>query len=530
MKLPAQEAWCLESSQRDTCRGYPTRCQGINILSDLRTTDIACLGTVFPWGASGRILGIVRVQPGTRAASRDPREHQPNAHGHLNLEALAELLMAAGGSATLEHALRHLLALCPVCQRGCDALRRLSREAHHPDYAIALAESREAPALWRQLAALPYASQLAAVERDETYQRWGLCRLLHRRSGEVVSNDPESAARLANLAVRIPRFLEPAYHIDSIRDLQALSFCYLGNAWRAVGEPHSAASAFNVAHTLLLAGTRDPAIAAEALALEALLLRDRHELTEAVSLFDLVEAIYAASSDGGSNGRASSDPERAGRARLHKAWCVYHLGRIGEAHELLDRTAEILDPRRQPRLVLALRCGLAWCAIALAAPDAEMRLAAAIQLADRMGDEADRLRLSRAEAHLDLMAGERGPAEETLRAAASGLLALNLGVDTALAYLDLAALYLREGAGDAVLQLAAEILPVFAAPEVGRDAMVHLLWFQQACETGKLTPGIIAGVSRGVEKSRRPSLEWWSAADAPQWKGKAGDACAAARG
>ncbi|HYL72052.1 MAG TPA: hypothetical protein VEY89_12190, partial [Candidatus Dormibacteraeota bacterium] len=197
---------------------------------------------------------------------------------------MAELLVAARGSATLDRALRHLLALCPVCQRGHDALRRLTREAHHPDYAIVLAESREAPALWRQLAALPYASQLAAVEGEESYQRWGLCRLLQRRSGEASCRDPVSAARLANLAARIPRYLEPAYHADSIRDLQALSLFYLGNAWRALGEPHGAADAFDAARALLLAGTGDPVIAAEALTLEALLMRDRDELAEAVAL------------------------------------------------------------------------------------------------------------------------------------------------------------------------------------------------------------------------------------------------------
>jgi tetratricopeptide (TPR) repeat protein len=499
-------------------------CQGINILSDLRTTDITCIGTVFPWGAAGLILGIVPIHQGTRAS--DPREqHQADAHGHLNLEALAELLMAARGSAALDRALRHLLALCPVCQRGRDALRRLSREAHHPDYPIVLAESRAAPTLWRRLGALPYSSQLAAVEGEESYQTWGLCRLLQQRSGEASCRDPVSAARLANLAVRIPRFLEPAYHVDSIRDLQALSLFYLGNAWRALGEPHGAGDAFDAARALLLAGTGDPVVAAEALTLEALLLRDRDELTEAVLLLDRVEAIYGAGLDDEDSSRTILDLERAARAKLHKAWCVYHLGRIGEARDLLDRTAELLNPRRRPRLALALRCGLAWCAIALAAPDAEKRLAQAIQLTDRLGDEPDRLRLRRAEAHLDVMAGERGPAEEMLRAAAAGLLQLNLGIDAALAFLDLGALYLREGAGEPVFrQLAADILPVFAAPEVGREAMVHLLWFQQACETGSLTPGIVAGVSRGVEKSRRPSLDWWSAAGTALLKGGTGDA------
>src|SRR6202043_543731 len=99
------------------------------------------------------------------------------------------------------------------------------------------------------------------------------------------------------------------------------------------------------------------------------------------------------------------DLERAAKARLHRAWCIYHLGRVEEARGLLERTAEQLDARRHPRAALAVRSGLAWCAISLAAPDAKARLAAAIQVAGQVGDDADRLRLRRAEARVDLAAG-----------------------------------------------------------------------------------------------------------------------------
>jgi hypothetical protein len=447
---------------------------------------------------------------------------------------VAELLDAARGSEVIDRTVRHLLVRCRACRRGCDALRRLSREAQHPDYVIVLTEAREAPTLWRQLAALPYPSQLAAVETDESYQRWGLCRLLQRLSGEAACQDPEGARRLANLAVRIPPFLEPAYHPDSVRDLQALSFCYLANAWRALREPHGAADAFDVARALLLAGSGDPAVTAEALVLEARLLRDRHELAAAAALLDRVEAIYAAAGGLGEDAEGAAldggDSERAAKARLQRAWCLYHLGRVEEARGLLEQTAEQLDPRRHRRSAMAVRSGLAWCAISLAAPDSEARLAAAVQRAGQVGDDADLLRLRRAEARVDLAAGERGLAEQALRAAAAGFIERDLGVDAALSYLDLAALYLREGAEPSVFhQLSADLLPVFFYPEMGRDAMAFLLWFQQACETGKLTPGIVTSVGQAVEGERQPSLAWWSAPQIPSKEGT-GDAGAAALG
>src|SRR6202035_3306875 len=122
--------------------------------------------------------------------------------------------------------------------------------------------------------------------------------------------------------------------------------------------------AFDAARALLLAGTGDPAITAEALALEARLLRDRRELAEAAALLDRVEAIYGVAG-GPAEGIASAaiddaDPERAAKARLHRAWCIYHLGRVDEASGLLERTAKQLDARRHPRLALAVRSGLAW--------------------------------------------------------------------------------------------------------------------------------------------------------------------------
>jgi hypothetical protein len=140
------------------------------------------------------------------------------------------------------------------------------------------------------------------------------------------------------------------------------------------------------------------------------------------------------------------------------------------------------------------------------------------------------VRLRCAEARVDLAAGERGLAEQALRATAAGFIERDLGVDAALSLLDLAALYLREGAEQSIFhQLSADLLPVFFYSEVGREAMAFLLWFQQACETGKLTAGIVASVGQAVEGERQPSLAWWSAPKIPSKEGT-GDAVAAALG
>jgi hypothetical protein len=440
---------------------------------------------------------------------------RPGGGKHLTLMEMAHLMNQATGS-ELPRALAELEARSPAWRRGTRKLRQLSRDFLHPDYEVVLPEVREAPALWRELAALPYPQQLAAVESEERFQTWGLCRLLQCRSAEIAGSDAAGAARLANLALRIPRHLgEQRYDTDFVRDLQALGCCYLGNAWRELGELHSAGDAFDLAETLRRTATGYLTFEADTLALQALLRRDQRRVGEAVALLDRVEAIYGATAD---EKVKVTEPElydraRHAEARVHRGWCLYHLEQAEAAAAGLEAALELLTEKRQPRLLLAARSGLLWCSLGGDWFDAELRLAAALQLADRVGDPADRLRLRRAEARIDLASGERGVAEQALRTAALGLLELDLGFDAALAYFDLAALHVGAGELDRVRKIGDDVMPAFSSREVHREVMAALLLFQQACwDPERLEPGLLVQLAALIERERRPSLGWWSGA------------------
>ncbi len=444
----------------------------------------------------------------------------------------------ASGSDTLARALAELETRSPAWRRGIGTLRRLTGTCLHPEHELVLLEARTAPALWRELAALPLAQQIAAVESEERFQTWGLCRLLQSLSGELAVTDPEGAARLANLAVRIPRHLaETRYDPEFVRDLLGLGCCYLGNAWRELGELHSAGGAFDLAETLRGSATGYRSFEAEALALAALLRRDQRRLDEAVALLDRIEEIYGAAATAGTAGAEPDlyDPDRQAEARVHRGWCLYHLGQVEAAAAGLAAAADALAERRQERLLLAARCGLLWCSLTLGQASAEQRLAAALELAERAGGEADRLRLGRAQARLDVRLGERGPAEQSLRTTARRCSEIGLGIEAALTYFDLAALYLAAGAGDALEQLGSEVLPVFSAlaaesppvfslPDVQRAQMAALLLFQQACQAGRLTPSLLRQLAVLIEEQRRPSLAWWSGATTLPFGDGGGDA------
>jgi len=453
----------------------------------------------------------------------------PGARRSLTLMELAQLVEDSHGSDELAKALTLLEVGSPACRRGMRKLHELTREVCHPDHTIAVAECRAAPGLWRELEQLAPAEQLAAIESDEQYQTWGLSRLLQRRSAELAGTDPESAARLAILAARIPRHLGEAYGEEHLQDLQGLAFCYLGNAWRELGELHSAGDAFDMARTLwqTKTGTGYSSVKVEALVLEALLRRDQRRLPAAVALLDSVIEIYASAPEDLSEPDLY-DPERDAAARVHRSWCLYHMGQEQAAAAGLEAAAGLVVRKRPARLALAVRSGLLWCSVRLGLADVEARLTAAHQLADQVGDEADRLRLRRAEARIDLAAGDRELAELTLRKAAMGLLELDLGIDAALAHLDLAALYLDAGDVAAARQLGDQILPVFSSREVERNVIAALLLFLNACWHDRLTPGLLGELAALIERERRPSLAWWSAAKSMPLSRRTGDAGAAA--
>src|SRR5258708_22299144 len=158
-------------------------------------------------------------------------------------------------------------------------LRQLGREFRNPHLTLARIEAKDAPALWREPEALPYPEQLLAVDTEERFEVWGLCRFLQCRSVEIAGSDPEAGARLATLAVRISRHLGVGYDPALLPDYRGLALCGLGNAWRALGELHSAGDAFDMAEALRRGGAGYLEVQAGAAALRALLRRDpgRHD-------------------------------------------------------------------------------------------------------------------------------------------------------------------------------------------------------------------------------------------------------------
>ena len=256
----------------------------------------------------------------------------------------------------------HLFARCPDCGALAEELERRRREVGHWDALVAATEHQEALGLLPMLDAGPLDERLRLVEQDENLQFWGLCHLLVAKSREAAATNPATALDRARLAVRISRHLDPAYDPAWVADLRARAAAALGNARRALGELHGAEDAFLEAEELLAAGTGSPAVAAEVLALVALLRFDQGHAGDAMQLAREAAGIYRQADEPARAGVALLDLAERAAGRDEPAWAA---ALLREAARLLAEVLEAMQPK-------------AWVAAAeVAAALAELESAAA---------------------------------------------------------------------------------------------------------------------------------------------------------
>ena len=413
---------------------------------------------------------------------------------HLSLDLLAKLL--SGGlehDVLLTQVVPHFLARCPVCQERHQEILRLQEEMGHWNEEVVVQESREAPELWARLAVEPYTEQIRWVEEGEELHAWGLCQFILTKSHEAVFENPAQAVDLANLAVKIAAHLGDAYDPAWVLDLQARAFAYLGNARRVLGELRSAEDAFQKAEKCLAqSGTGNTRIEAEVLDLQSSLRRAQRRFKEALELVDRVLALY----------QEREDVHRIGKALLQKAKILEESGDLKEAIDLLRQTE--IDPTTEPRLFAYSRCNLGVCLVlADRYEEAEQLLPEIRGLLRETAQPLDLIRLRWIEGNIHLGLGRLGPAEAAFREAQREFLDRQMGFDAALVSIDLAGLYAQEHCIDDLKRLAAELMPIFQAQDVSREALGTLVLFQRACEDELLTAKMARELSDQLRKERR---------------------------
>lgn len=434
-------------------------------------------------------------------------------HSHLDAATLEQLL-ASDRTVKQNDQLFHLLAVCPRCREVGGWLLDL-HQAHAlpPVFGlidVALARSRaEAPRLLEEILSLDPEARLVRLYADPRFVSWGFCELLVHRSCQAAPEQPAEAFHLADLAVHVADRIADGDLFEAcwVYQLRSLAWAGLGNALRVQGDYAGAERSFGMADSWWEAGTVgcEDALGYEPvlLDLKAPLRTAQRRFPEAVKLLDRAVDLFL-------NGQPDHrDPHLAGRSLISKAFVLIEMGESESAIETLRRADGLIDPERDPRLVLCIRHNLVDN---LSKMGRYLEAAGLLQelreLSAAHGGALDQLRQKWVEGRVAAGLGEYERARELLGGVRRAFLEDGNLYEAALATLDLVIPCLEEGNTAEVCSLADEMVAVFREHNVSREALAALLLFQEAARRERATGELVREVADSLrqEKGRRGRL------------------------
>jgi tetratricopeptide (TPR) repeat protein len=445
------------------------------------------------------------------------------------LEAIHRGARSPGDLATV--AMAHLFELCPHCRSAFQGWRReiaddATREPGPDDAAAGAAghgaparrvrlaaprgadpersstcpspateperEESPAPERLRELLALPPEARAERVRRHPfRYGGPALAELLLSEARGHLPAAPVEAYAVAGLARAV---LQHAAPTPEATRLYARALAHQANALRAQGELPPAAELLEAARFLVKPqGGGDRLTRAELDSFEGSLLWCQRRFEEAETRLARCAADYLA---------AGLRVEAA--RNLVKLGMVYReMADLDRALAVTRRAEELLAGTDEPRLLLTVRHNLVHLLCDLGEPArARALLAETGELYERFPDRWTGLRRLWLEGHLARAEGDVEAAERAYLAVRDGFLREGVGFDAALAALDLAVLYLEQGRTGELRRIAEEIVPVFAAQDVHREAAAALTLFQQAVRAEQVTLRFLAELARYLQRAR----------------------------
>lgn len=308
-----------------------------------------------------------------------------------------------------------------------------------------------------------------------------LCELLLDAGREAVFQDATRSLDLARLAVTIAeRLSENSCGGAEVRDgLWCKASAQLANALRVGGRHEEAERVFRPIEELLedegRIGLHD---LARVLDLRASLHRDLRQFDEAAHLLDRVIAIH----------QRVGSWNLLGRALMQRSAICGETGDLETEMSLLRRALDLMDPNEEPRSFLVARHNL----ITALNQSGRSREAFALLFHTRplyfkMGDRLSLLRLRWLEGMVAVGLGRLEQAEVAFREVRDAYAELALDYDAAMVSLELAGIYVRQGRNTDVLRLAEEMLAVFSAREIHREALQALTYL---CNAARRLEGV----------------------------------------
>jgi tetratricopeptide (TPR) repeat protein len=355
-------------------------------------------------------------------------------------------------------------------------------------------ERSEAPGLYARLLEHPKAHRHHLL-RDPRYQTRALVDLLLAEAREAWHQDIHQAECTTALALELVGCLNvERYGKETLADLEAKVWAFSGNVHRLHYRWQEAALAFERADEHLEQGSGDPLLRALVLDLKATLKGARRDLATALELFKEATAIYT----------EMGETHLAGRAMVNQANTLKEMSRVDSAIRLLYKALELLDPEQEPHLQLFARHNLMFflCEVGRAEEAAELLKASRGEYL-RHPVASAQLRLRWLEGKIALGVGDLREAEAALKATQEGFVTQGAGAYSALAALDLAAVYAQEHRTADLKSLAGELFATFQSLDIHREAYAAIILFRQAADLEAVTAGVLQKASAMVERSQR---------------------------
>lgn len=405
--------------------------------------------------------------------------------------------------------LRHLEELCPVCR---EEIAAWSEERGTPTdrgvYEVlseALLSSLKVELKWlaalrpqaenefRELMRLKSRDRRLKVERAiKRFRNPLLIDLLLERSRELVSIDLLEAQEVAELAQEVALRLPDRYGADVLQSSLARAKAYRANAMRVSGDLRAADRAFAeiLDHLDLLP---DPLVRAEIWSFTASLRKDQRRFAEAEQLHDQAMTVY----------RQLGSPSDQSKNLISGAYLAHEQGRIDLSIERLREALEVLSPGEDLRLELYVGHNLAWTLCEAREYEEARKVKAAHQpLYERFSDPLVRWRGQWLDGRIANGLGQCERAENSFLRVRQHFIDADIGFDAALVSLDLAMLYMEQGRSTDVKHLAEEMLPIFRAQDIHREALASLLLFHKAALAEKANLEMVRDLASYLEKAR----------------------------
>lgn len=331
----------------------------------------------------------------------------------------------------------------------------------------------------------PKKRQLVLIQNRSTFQTTQFCQFLLDEATSLTRLDPNCAKNLGELAVLACRTMWEIQPPAAARTvLYVRSLILLANLSRIASDLAGAESNFNSAETVMrsenMTGTD---MWAEHLRLLGHLRAAQRRFTEAAEAFDDSISVYGNTGDLNMEGRSTIDKgSQVGEAcdsleslkllnegydlmmrtvpRIQDILVMKHnslmslveMGRVGEATQLLPEVRTLHTERQQPDLLLRLQ----WVESQLALACRDFRLA-----------------------------------ENLLLSVKAGFLDFDMPYDVALASLHLAVLYMEEGRWSEIPPLISEMLTVFQALRIDREAIAAVFILKRAMDVERLSLALL---------------------------------------